>query len=590
MNLVVKLPSNKSLKVIGFADSHNWQINKDLTTETSTSILEIPINDSTKLLNVLNDHNHGFGLYITINNKSYAMISNNNNNSNNNTLWTLNKLSSKPILKEFHENNKSLNNTISSTTPTSSKVTDPIKYLTESYLKILYSSNIPVDSFIKISLKKLNHNINDTKIQLFKDCLLNLLIKSIENFDSRHNNNNSLNIWLSNNLNYIDKIESYYRDKRFNKLKNNLNNEDIINYLNNFKLKDLKLQIIICFELLKLFQNDNNNNNNLIKDPIPTLITRKNHSINLIGRKNKKKRLIPTLLGTVIPTNFEFDTDFRHIDNNNNNDNNNIDKNKIESLINLYFEKLCNWDVIMGFDYKDINSSWGFISTSLIPYYEKYFKKLLNNLSIKSRGPVYILKLRAREERLKRDEIKRLKSITTKENKETIKSNTIDLSSIKLTRSQSSFSNSKQYLERKTFSMTKSTPSLSLSRSSSTLSTSEPIKKRKLYAPSNSNLFHHNQIIEATPRKENRHSMIISETPKLDIKKGELQIISSPLKNTVNQMQSQLEISETPVLDRIQIKPGFFEINSSPMNKNNSNIITSSPPNINSTKRKLNFQ
>lgn len=581
---------------------------------------------------------------------------------------------------------------------------DPMQFLLDRYYTTLYKPSVMLEHFAKSSIPKMNLLRRDD-LKLAEECLSNLMIESLLKFDNRYTFQISesmtlhqvKDIWMDTAF-YINESEEKYRLSSFEKLELGSDQDDgkigevrlekINTYLNELKIRDLKLQILINMELLKLLKSGktglkSSNDSKVQKSPEKRPRIIKKYSNSLVG---KKKRLIPTLLGTVIPAGIDFDTDLRSEPTEK--VNKNLTQERLKKMIEGLFEKLCVWDAIMGLAYKDINSSWGFLSNCLVPFYDKYSHKLISDLAIRSRGPAFILKLKSRREKKEREEKRKKKEVEKSTKKVERKSTTIDLSKLRLERSYSSFSSttSKIDLSRKTFDMVKSfnetqplslSQSLSFSQSQSQLqisdlqNTSQSIdlsqsffengdlmkstngfmnsKKRKLNAPKSdtkSNRQHHtlvpkaqarsenkilnhklssddpivifykNQVIEATPRHsriQNNELSIIQETPKLAppsaIDRPNEIITSSPIlirKSPVKTAKTKAQIAGTPESERVQVKPGVFEIGSSPLKLDATPLIsdrlqvTSSSPLLRrieetpksiskSYKRKLNF-
>lgn len=558
------------------------------------------------------------------------------------------------------KNDNSINSSFEKLSEKVLKSIDPVEFLTDKYLFLLYNNSTVVEYFIKSSIPRM-YLLSRNNTKLIKDCLSRLIIESLLKFDQRHEfgvqydnifkHDTFKNYWLSQNF-FLDKMELNYRLETLNNLNmpQNICDSDLekLNFfLDKFKLKDLKLQLILNLELLKLLKTENNEKTNNKKNILneknkvtmgkTTSLVSKRYSTPLVG---KKKRLIPTLIGTVIPTTMDFDVDFRLNDKLQNNEKV-LSQNKVESLIDILFDKLCVYDAIMGLDYKDINSSWGFLSNCIIPFFGKDHKELINTLEIKSRGPSFKLELKLNDDKLPRTGKSRKSEKLKGSQKLKIarKASTIDLSKIKLKRSHSSFSNSKADLSRKTFDMTKPTSFTTLSfetNNSNLVDSSVPIsidssyedslsnerggfmssRKRKLWAPKrviptnikkiniqkelsidrrrknsieeSKEIFHPNQVIEATPKKKPRQTTHLSSNDMSLIVQNN--IINSP--QSFKQPESlefyetqniETQIKQTPEMERIQIKPGVFEIGSSPLklndklNEDNNRLIMETP-------------
>ncbi|CAI8508482.1 unnamed protein product [Pichia kudriavzevii] len=541
------------------------------------------------------------------------------------------------------------------------KSIDPIEFLLDQYFTILYDDSFVIERFVKFSVSKM-HLLKHNNSQLGKECLTKLLVHSLHKFDKRYDIAVSegtevselITKWLSPEI-LLDPLESKFRENIFNKLGIDkqakvtfTDNGKIAECFNNLKIRDAKLQILIDMELLKVIKTEDPGTR-LTPIHVPSTAKParpKGKRTQLISKRysnkptDKKRRLIPTLLGSVIPEDFDVDVDLRgqsepEVE---------ITRETLEKLIEGLFEKLCVCDAIYGWDYKDDKSSWGFVLSCILPYYERIHRRIISNLAIKSRGPAYLLKLKTRKEK-KEKEAKRQRKGVEKSHKSTERRSTnIDLSKIKLTRQNSSFSSSKIDLSRKIISMNESVSNstglvddapFSIERVDSSNGFMNN-KKRKLQAPdakSNQHpddllgtnvtkpkqvvqpsqepidLFYHNQIIEATPRKQELEkkqtipelSYINGNTPHQD---SGIIAGSSPFRMVSSPSKIITQITETPNLERIQVMPGVFEFGSSPAKTiiespiiKSSKQTQDSEPNssvklnpIKSTKRKLSFK
>ena len=544
--------------------------------------------------------------------------------------------------------------TLSSTSPDKVlRTIDPVEFLTDKYFTTLYSASTMLEHFVKSSIPKM-HLLRRDNLKLAKDCLSKLLIETLSDFDRRYdfqNEHESIlklesfkKLWLSDEK-LLDEIERNYRLDHLKRqdFTQNMDLNKLNDLMDNLKLKDLKLQILLDLELLKILKYENESEKVKVKENDQrkaevkskkekrTSLVSNRYSGSLVG---KKKRLIPTLLGTVIPTSMDFDVDLRFAPEEDKNKYLTIDG--VEKLIKIFFDKLCVYDAIMGLDYKDLNSSWGFLSNCVIPFYAKDHRHLLKLLAIKSRGPAFTLKIKSRKERKQRQEkrkekLEKAKEVNYKAVNTERKATSIDLSKIRLKRSHSSFGNPKADLSRKTISMVNSTSIVSsvtdlvpdplhlpdLAHSVDTMNSSLDIKgfmnskKRKLQAPKRKSpklqstkpdlsnkseintgnnpeihdvqeeIFRRNQVIEATPRKNpsaasdhlagNLTSMIFPYQEKSSRKQDNNSQVTENLVTT--------QITETPAIERVQVRPGVFEIGSSPIKPGDSPHTKSSKEN-----------
>ncbi|ONH71624.1 hypothetical protein BOH78_4362 [Pichia kudriavzevii] len=393
------------------------------------------------------------------------------------------------------------------------KSIDPIEFLLDQYFTILYDDSFVIERFVKFSVSKM-HLLKHNNSQLGKECLTKLLVHSLHKFDKRYDIAVSegtevselITKWLSPEI-LLDPLESKFRENIFNKLGIDkqakvtfTDNGKIAECFNNLKIRDAKLQILIDMELLKVIKTEDPGTR-LTPIHVPSTAKParpKGKRTQLISKRysnkptDKKRRLIPTLLGSVIPEDFDVDVDLRgqsepEVE---------ITRETLEKLIEGLFEKLCAPDAKSN----------------------QHLDDLLGTNVTKPKQVVQ--------------------------------------------------------------------PS------------QEPI-----------DLFYHNQIIEATPRKQELEkkqtipelSYINGNTPHQD---SGIIAGSSPFRMVSSPSKIITQITETPNLERIQVMPGVFEFGSSPAKTiiespiiKSSKQTQDSEPNssvklnpIKSTKRKLSFK
>lgn len=402
------------------------------------------------------------------------------------------------------------------TTPLLDEI-DPIQFLSNRYCRTLYTPSIVIHHFAKSTLPKM-HILTRKTTQLAKDALCTLAVPSLDAFDSRYSND--ANPWLLPG-------ESNYRTSKI--LQDTL------------RARDLRLQILLNLELLTILRKEGKKETPQTP-PKPTL-THSNHK----NTRLRRRRLIPTLLGTALPSMPDFDTDLRTPQT--------LTSERSYSstakLIAGLFDRLCIDDAVLGLDYRDERSSWSFLSGVVTPFYANTHGRLLRELAVNTRGPSILLKLKGRQ---RRHHKRQHPSSSSASSSSTTKVTTsmqssarppIDLSQLRLARSHSSVGTaSAADLARKTFSMGESDtaptpvtvasparfmnskkrrlvapvrqpipPPTSLSSSSSlsqeqSQSSSSPSLPSLPPSPPPPLIFHENQIIEATPRKDK-----LTETP-----------------------------------------------------------------------------
>lgn len=400
---------------------------------------------------------------------------------------------------------------------------DPIQFLADRYCRTLYTQ-IVIDHFPKSTLPKM-HLLTRNTIQLAKDTLITLAIPNLDTLDSR---------FLSDSNSWLIPGESNYRTKP-------------ISNLDSLKAKDIRLQIIINLELLSILKKEGKETKEEDMNPQKRKQEQKpgTHE-NMKNTRLRRRRLIPTLLGTALPSMPDFDTDLRQLSNTQSTTHTITTTSR---LIAGLFDRLCIDDVVLGLDYRDDRSAWSFLTNVLTPFYAKTHSRLLRELAINARGPAVLLKLKSRQLKKKKSSSTSTSTSISKNKQSTQNKQTIDLSQLKLARSHSSVGTaSTADLARKTFSL------------NDTDTTSQPIpitsparfmnsKKRRLVVQSQSQppppsssslsppqsqptpppppspptplLFRDNQIIEATPRNDrittpttNRQNILTSPTPK----------------------------------------------------------------------------
>lgn len=558
--------------------------------------------------------------------------------------------------------------------------TDPTSFLGERYYSMLFTEKSIISHFSKSSLPKLHLICNKDNKQIF-ETINNLLIPDIEGLHSKYSNilKDGLKLedftinWISKESNFCSIEEAKYKRIFCDHLKksvtsglNLFTSETFSDKWNNLKIKETKLQIILALELLKIVKSAP-----LIGKEFSTPIINKKP----IKRKRnvlvgKKKRLMPTLLGTVIPRSSNFDFDFRNqetqpLEERIFNEKTLRTTESLVELINVLFDILIVQDALVGRNHKDQSSAYLFITGNLIPYYEKDHLSVLKQLVGKVRGASYLTKRKTKRDKERKMREKQERSLKRKKSKHAdisvlknelkLKRDPSESSDLKLKRTHSSFTSNIDW-ERKGFDMVKSSSNLASSQrqfdmdiltSTNTLSddllSSQPksqtlggfmnsrkrqrelkaqyVSPQKVIEPETpkkikkrmevlKNMFANESnikagdVIEATPAKNrirampdendfipaNKNSRIemaelsaIMESP-FQIKRTPVKgkqrklgiglINETPVKsNSVLEINStpmkpptpiKMTIEETPKITRVEIKPGIFEITSSP--------------------------
>lgn len=559
---------------------------------------------------------------------------------------------------------------------------DPNLFLGERYYSMLFTEKSILSHFPKSSLPKLHLICKKDKKNVFEN-INSVLVSDINDLHSKYLNiihdNSKLEDftinWILKQSEFCPTEETKYKRIFSDQLKKSITPGLNLSTSNTFKvkwdglkIKETQLQIILALELLKIVKSNPEIGKEVsIPKPIVKPVKRKRNV--LVG---KKKRLMPTLLGTVIPTSSNFDFDFRNQEIQPLEERviNNKKIRTIESLnelINLFFDILTVQDALIGRNHKDPLSAYSFIVSCLIPYYEKEHLSVLKQLVGKVRGASYLAKrkskkdkerkIREKQERnLKRSKLKRNNGISLLESELKLRKDPAESSDLKLKRTHSSFTSTIDW-ERKGFDMVKSSNNLSSSQrqidmdiltSTNTLSDdllssqskpqtlggfmnsrkrtrelkSQYVPPPKVVEPETplkikkrmdvlNNMFvndpsiKHGDIIEATPAKNRIRPILLENnlipgnkkptntgvTDLSDIIESPFQIKRSPVrgkqrrlgvgvidetpvkKSRILEINStpmkssspvKITVEETPVVTRVEIKPGIFEISSSP--------------------------
>ncbi|GMM27934.1 hypothetical protein DAMA08_006500 [Martiniozyma asiatica (nom. inval.)] len=590
------------------------------------------------------------------------------------------------------------------------KLKNPLDFLSDRYFSCLYDTRALIPYFAKSSLPKFCVLLEKDEEQIVQ-ILNKFIVNSIPDLNSNYpidmiDDSTKLPDfkckWLSMDNCLFSNIQNNYKSIAISRFASHITNfirlkysDEFMEFWNGLKVKEVKLQVLLCLELLKYQKKLPN-----IKNPEKVLKSKRKRNI-MVG---KRKRLVPTLLGMVIPPNTTFDYDFRE-------DNNKLEKKvkSVESLKDLifsFFDLLNLNDALLGLSPSDSGSSYQFILTSIIPYYEKEHTSILKELITKVRGASYLVKRKNRKEKQKKKKERSLKRSLSEIESGTRPASNIDLlhsefnsksinesrrvSSLKLKRANSSF-NTKTDLEKKEFSMLKSSSFVESKIASQSNSFTQPEtnnssdqiiplineplansqpefsksmkstlgsfmkSKRKLAGErllaiepetvvhetpkkdkerrslisnmfANEPDFRHGEIIQATPAKsriknfkefesdaasnnnknnvaqlsailespveaktqkkrrlgvdQDRSMGILLETPVLKSKNmiyqvDSDQIIHSPTKST---QKTKLFSMDSPKLEKVQVYPGIFQINSSPIKGPQRNKMTLKSP------------
>lgn len=557
-------------------------------------------------------------------------------------------------------------------------VMNPESLLAERYYSMLLTEKSMVSHFSKSSLPKLQLMCKNDMKKVF-EVINSVLIFDVEEIHTKYSslveNDTKLpdftEIWLAKQSKFCPEDENKYKRQFCDYLQKRIppNIKLIVSDVfkrkwDGLKIKETQLQIILALEQLKIVKADPSLGTDTPMPVAKKPVKRKRNV--LVG---KKKRLMPTLLGTVIPTAANFDFDFRHqetlpLEERLVNVRAVRTKESLIELVKSLFDILSVQDALVGKNHKDPSSAYSFIVTNLVPYYEKDHLSVLKELVGKVRGASYLAKRKSKrdkERKRKEKEERNLKRSVSQRSDISLLKNELNLSrhssqaaDLKLKRTHSSFTSNMDW-DRKGFDMVKCSNNLASSltqldgdlQSSTTFSdevlisqpksqtlggfmnsrkrqrelkaayvaptvVAEPETPRKIKKRMDlmNNMFANDpnikagDIIEATPAKnrirpipdgnslipiskrfhgENVQLADIIESP-FQIKRspvkdkqrklgvgtvsatptkstGIMEVNSTPMKSNSPVKQ---KVQETPQETRVEVKPGIFEINSSP--------------------------
>lgn len=380
---------------------------------------------------------------------------------------------------------------------------DPIVFFADRYYSMLYTEKSMLTHFLKSSLPKLYLMCKKDNNQVFK-IINQLLFSDFERLHSKYSNaiiqdgiklKEFQTLWISKTSASVPGEEKQYKklfcENLYNNIPDELNlstSETFRLKWSNLKLKETQLQLILALEALKLINSADTNIEQAIPSPKSKPVFKKKRNV-LVGKQ--KKRLMPTLLGTVISQNFDFDFDFRtqatqpldDMITTGLEDHSNVStksSNSLNELIDLLFEDLIAIDAVSDRSPKDPQSAYSFVVSCLVPYYKKDHLQIFKRLVSKIRDASYLSKRKSKKdkerkviEKRKKQEQKLLqRSNSHKDQLQGLKNELnlnskdrkVSTSDLKLKRANSSFTSSLIDMERKGFNVSKSSNSLSLSQ------------------------------------------------------------------------------------------------------------------------------
>lgn len=244
-------------------------------------------------------------------------------------------------------------------------IEDPFDYFLDKYFENLYLLTTPLTFFTKSTFTRLRTLCADN---LEYESILKQFVIDHETFDSRHlmSNNGLLNSTL------LYEKENIYRKKFTQKSLNLIDfdihsstatetNKTLSNVLNNFKIRELHLQILLLLEMIHI---SNRDDEKYFKKPsTKNPMTKRS----LVGRR----KLTPTINGGAIAN-----TASKPV---------RLTSNQI---LDVYIDKLCIWDVLMGTSSTD-NSTPKFMSYIIVPYFNKKCPNSVKYILKKVKGPSF---------------------------------------------------------------------------------------------------------------------------------------------------------------------------------------------------------
>ncbi|ODQ59749.1 hypothetical protein WICANDRAFT_78386 [Wickerhamomyces anomalus NRRL Y-366-8] len=247
-------------------------------------------------------------------------------------------------------------------------IDDPFDYFLDRYFENLYLLTTPLTFFTKSTFTRLKTLCEGDNNEY--ESILKQFVIDHETFDNRHvmSNNGLLNSTL------LYEKENIYRKKFIQKSLNLIDfdihsstsvetNKSLSNVLNNFKIRELHLQILLLIELIYVTDHDNVKHfKKLSKKPH---LTKKS----LVGRR----KLTPTINGGAVP--LEEQSVNKQVLNYN-------------QILDIYIDKLCIWDVLMGTSSTD-NSTPKFMSYIIVPYFNKKCPNSVKHMLKKIKGPSF---------------------------------------------------------------------------------------------------------------------------------------------------------------------------------------------------------
>ncbi|KAH3667238.1 hypothetical protein OGAPHI_002887 [Ogataea philodendri] len=389
---------------------------------------------------------------------------------------------------------------------------DPQEFLAERYFTTLYNTTIPLQYFTKTALSRM-HVLSHSNEKLAIESISKLLILTMSEFNERFSFT-SENVTIQDD-HLLDPDEFRYRKEYLHNCAD-LENRHLKEHMSALKYREAKLQVVLNLEVLRLIENENGQASISEKKPKPM----KKQS--LVGRK---KRLVPTLVGTMVPLQTQFTTDLRQ--SSGFHPKSRLSASMVQMNINALVDQLCVADAISGHSHADDESTFKFLMNCVIPYFQKVHPNILKELVRKSRGPSV-----SRSSKKMHDPKNSLIERQAKSEKVTAAlSDPIDLSDFKIKRKPSSLGTCHD-LSRKTFEMVKST---SFSQTSSSISQPGSLSQSQ---SENQMAFSQNEKISnsgtAIFSHRRRKKDAKADSQKLELKRSYTEIEATPVKKSKN--------------------------------------------------------
>jgi DNA replication regulator SLD3 len=245
-------------------------------------------------------------------------------------------------------------------------INDPLDYFMDRYFSNLYFLTTPLTFFTKSAFSKLKSLcLNDIK---FYESILSQFIISLGPFDTRHAFANN---GLLNSASLFETEEIYRNDfisKSLNLVDFDIHSTDyaetnrsLSTTLNNFKVREIQLQILILFELIHITERDD------------TKLFERASKSNIRKRLVGKRRVTPVINGMAITVD---------------NEPPNKDPLTVNQLLDVYIDKLAINDLLNGSSSSE-HYSPKFINYVVVPFFDKKCPNSVRHMIKKIKGPSF---------------------------------------------------------------------------------------------------------------------------------------------------------------------------------------------------------